>query len=662
MKPLRLDRHYQRMLEIRLFESLVLEAFARGHITGTTHTCAGQEAVAVAAASGLGDGDIVVSNHRSHGHFLARTGEFEGLFAEIMGLESGVCRGLGGSQHLCHGDFFSNGIQGGIVPVSTGIALAEKVKGTGNIAVCFLGDGTLGEGAVYEAFNMASLWNAPVLFVVENNRIAQTTPIERHLAGNIADRPRAFGIRTSETESSDVAELISCFGEAISHVRGPGGPFCQIVHTQRLGPHSKGDDTRDPSEIEDLRRNDPLVLGRRHFSEQQLADMERSAQDALAGCRQLLERKEQGRLPDRTTRPALDADLVPGSFEQADGWITEPAEGWLVTLQREALGQLMGEDPRIHLIGEDLADPYGGAFKVTKGLSTAFPDRVWTSPISEAGIAGLANGMALRGLKPIVEIMFGDFTALAMDQILNHAAKFGRMYAGQASCPVIIRAPMGGYRGYGPTHSQCLEKFVFGVPGLVVTAASPVHDPLLLWRRMLVLETPCFHVENKILYAQAAMTWKNGSVGAFKVRSSHEYFPTLSFCLRGFEASPDVTIFAYGGMVPMALEAARELFVEDEITVEVVVPSQLSPLPEAGLLDAARRSGRVLTLEEGTKRQGWGAEVGAYLLESGAVPGLTLSRIAAFDTIVPNCPQAELGVLPDLASVVTTARRLAHDR
>ena len=221
---------------------------------------------------------------------------------------------------------------------------------------------------------------------------------------------------------------------------------------------------------------------------------------------------------------------------------------------------------------------------------------------------------------------------------------------------------MGGYRGYGPTHSQCLEKFVFGVPGLVVTAASPVHDPLLLWRRMLVLETPCFHVENKILYAQAAMTWKNGSVGAFKVRSSHEYFPTLSFCLRGFEASPDVTIFAYGGMVPMALEAARELFVEDEITVEVVVPSQLSPLPEAGLLDAARRSGRVLTLEEGTKRQGWGAEVGAYLLESGAVPGLTLSRIAAFDTIVPNCPQAELGVLPDLASVVTTARRLAHDR
>ena len=143
----------------------------------------------------------------------------------------------------------------------------------------------------------------------------------------------------------------------------------------------------------------------------------------------------------------------------------------------QALRELLKENKGVYIIGEDIRDPYGGAFKVTKGLSLDFPDRVLNTPISEAAIVGIATGMAMRGLKPIVEIMFGDFITLAADQIVNHATKFNMMYANKVNVPLVIRTPMGGGRGYGPTHSQSLEKYFLGVPGLSVIAPSHFHNP-----------------------------------------------------------------------------------------------------------------------------------------------------------------------------------------
>jgi TPP-dependent pyruvate/acetoin dehydrogenase alpha subunit len=204
---------------------------------------------------------VVFSNHRGHGHFLAAGGEPRALFAELMGRASGVCGGRGGSQHLCWGNFYSNGVQGGIVPVATGMALAEKYRGGGAIVIAFLGDGTLGEGVVYEALNMAALWGAPVLYVLENNRIAQTTPIEQAVAGSIAGRFAAFGIPFAELDSSDVRAIYSLAGEQLDLVRKESKPHALILHTARFGPHSKGDDTRSSQEIERLReQRDPLTI------------------------------------------------------------------------------------------------------------------------------------------------------------------------------------------------------------------------------------------------------------------------------------------------------------------------------------------------------------------------------------------------------------------
>ena len=248
------------MALIRLVEEGLLALFSEGRLFGTTHTCIGQEASAVGVLSHLKPSDIVVSNHRCHGHYIAFTDDAEGLMLEVMGRQGGVCNGKGGSQHLCTGQFFSNGILGGMVPSAVGMALAEKRMGRDALAVVFLGDGALGEGLVYESLNLASLWKVPVLFVVEHNQYAQSTPTRLQMAGTVAGRFEAFGIPQTEVNTNDVTVIHETAGQVLERVRASQSPECLILHTYRLSPHSKGDDFRDPTEIERWRENDPLKL------------------------------------------------------------------------------------------------------------------------------------------------------------------------------------------------------------------------------------------------------------------------------------------------------------------------------------------------------------------------------------------------------------------
>jgi TPP-dependent pyruvate/acetoin dehydrogenase alpha subunit len=276
---------YRTMYRIRRFEETVLENFPRGVFFGTTHTYLGQEANAAGVLVHLQPGDIVFSNHRCHGHFLAYGGDMRALFAELMGRVTGVCGGRGGSQHLHWRNFYSNGVQGGIVPVATGMALAEKALQRGSVTLAFIGDGTLGEGVVYEALNLASLWSAPVLYVVENNHIAQTTPLELALAGSLAGRFQAFDIPVRELDSSDVREIHAAAGEVIAAVRTERRPHALLLHTCRFGPHSKGDDSRPVQEVDQMRQaRDPLRIhgGRLEHAERLKIEGEVDAEVAAA--------------------------------------------------------------------------------------------------------------------------------------------------------------------------------------------------------------------------------------------------------------------------------------------------------------------------------------------------------------------------------------------
>jgi TPP-dependent pyruvate/acetoin dehydrogenase alpha subunit len=254
-------KFYERLYLIRRFEETVLELYYSGSLSGTTHTYIGQEANAVGILDYLDPKvDNVLSNHRNHGHYLAFSDDVDGLLCEIMGKEGGVCGGKGGSQHIHNGRFISNGIQGGIVPIAAGMALAEKTSGTEAVTVVFLGDGTLGQGVVYETLNIAALWSLPILFVVENNRYAQTTPIDQGVAGCMVKRAEAFGIASERLDSTDILDIHQIAGKAISSIRNTGKPFWLVLDTYRLAPHSKGDDFRSEVELESYRKYDPLNI------------------------------------------------------------------------------------------------------------------------------------------------------------------------------------------------------------------------------------------------------------------------------------------------------------------------------------------------------------------------------------------------------------------
>jgi len=312
----------------------------------------------------------------------------------------------------------------------------------------------------------------------------------------------------------------------------------------------------------------------------------------------------------------------------------------------------------VYLLGEDVLDPYGGAFKVTQGLSEAYPDRVLTTPISEASLFGIAAGMALRGRRPILEIMFGDFLALGLDQVVNGIAKFREMYDEQVTVPLVVRTPMGGRRGYGPTHSQSLEKLLLGVPNICVVAASECHDLDALLTHAVEDDRPVFFIENKLMYGRPNRRPEDGHIGELAVRESGGSYPALTFSGADFSEGA-ATVVTYGGMLPVALDAITELILEHEIFCEVVALSQLVPMELDVVLESVARTGALVTAEEGALTGGFGAEIAARVQESGwSDLRAPVRRVAARDGIIPSARPLEDATLPSVEDIVSTVRSL----
>ncbi|HUS05611.1 MAG TPA: thiamine pyrophosphate-dependent enzyme [Bryobacteraceae bacterium] len=631
------DHALSRAFLIRSFEERLLKLFSEGKLFGTVHTCIGQEFSGIAVAEHLRLGDVIFSNHRCHGHYLARTGDVHGLMAEVMGRQTGVCGGRGGSQHICAGGVISNGVQGGIAPVAAGWALAQTLAQNGNIVVAFIGDGTLGEGVLYETLNIISKWQLPLMIVLENNGYAQSTSFSQTLAGDIIKRAEAFGIPGYHGDTWDPDGLTALMGRAIRQVREGPGPAFVRVDTYRLMAHSKGDDDRPRSEVEHYWSIDPLTQA--------------LARDGAQATRL---RQDADDLVSSAVSAALDAPFA--KCEPAHPYnIASPAwkptviEGRdrVVLRIHQALREQMTNDRRSFILGEDIEGPYGGAFKVTKDLSLLFPGRVRNTPISEAAIVGIGNGLAMAGMRPVCEIMFGDFLALAADQIINHAAKFHWMYNEQITVPVIVRTPMGGKRGYGATHSQSIEKHFFGLPGTQVLALHHRYDPAKIYQQLFrSIDRPTLVIENKSLYGEYVT---HTTTPGFWCEHTDDDFPTTR--IRS-TASPDITILCYGGCLTDAEKALDRLFEDHEIIGEIICPSQLYPLRLDPIIESVKKSGRMLVVEEGQLFCGFGAEVLAAVHE--ACPGqpLLMRRQGAAPHPIPSCKPAELDGLPGVDSIV----------
>ena len=619
-------------LRIRAVEQKFLSLFAAGKMNGTVHTCVGQEFTGVAVASHLQSCDWVTSNHRCHGHFIARTKNWRGLVDELMGLSSGVCRGVGSSQHLYARGFLSNGLQGAFVPVAAGIALHLQRKELPGIAVSFIGEGTLGEGVLYEAMNLASIFKLRHLIVCENNLYSQSTPQAIGLGGSIAARPSAFGLKVFEADTWHVGELLKVAQEAVSYVRTRNRPAFLLVKTYRLNAHSKGDDDRQADEVAFFSARDPLNrLLEIPFWAEKFMELTRevdahveSSDKSVMGLNEYL----RDQLPRGGSVHLTEIQNPRIRMVQALN------KGYRETLEAGA----------VH-IGEDIHDPYGGAFKVTKGLAEAFPDSVFTTSISEAGLVGIAIGLALMGTPSYAEIMFGDFMTNVVDQVVNNLSKIHHMYAFQASVPARIRSPMGGKRGYGPTHSQSLEKLFVGLDNVAAVYLSSLMDPVQTIREVATFPCPTLIFENKVDYGKHL--WDCPPY----LNIHREVRGAGSLKITPKTARPGVTIVSYGETARMIADNLERIFVETDMVPELIVLIMLHPLDIRLIRRSVRRTRRLIVVEDGSCGFGIGAEVAARLTESG-VSMRGFLRIGADPVPIPSVSSLEAQVLPTVDKII----------
>lgn len=621
----------------RFVEERLLSLFSEGKLFGTVHTCIGQEFSGAAVARALRPGDTIFSNHRCHGHFLSHIGDIQGLIAELMGRSTGVSAGMGGSQHLCKDGFFSNGIQGGIVPVAAGLAMGHKIRDAGGISVVFIGDGTLGEGVVYETLNIVAKWQLPLLIVVEDNKYSQSTAQDETLAGTILARAQAFGIATGQGDTWNWQELCRTTERLVEDMRVDRRPRLLQIETFRLKAHSKGDDTRPRSVVEPFEQIDPLNRYLAEASGEEAAWIE-SLRAQVEEAVRAADQAPSATLPQES-RQAVPLAWTPALLE---------GDERIVAVLNSTFQNLMAQHPGLYMIGEDIRSPYGGAFKATKGLSDLYPDRVINTPIAEAAIVGIGCGLGLLGFLPVVEIMFGDFLGLAFDQLLNHAAKFHQMYAGQVQTPLVVRTPMGGGRGYGPTHSQTLDRHFLGIPGLRVLAMNHLTSPQQLYGPLFDTPAePTLVIENKQLYGTTLLA---APPRGFELLHSNESFPTA--LLKPQAERVDVTLLGYGGTSELLVEACEALFEEHDLIAQLVMVMQIYPFSVAPLATLLTAAPTLAIIEEGQRFAGFGTEVVAQLAEGGHLSGLSIVRISPEAHCIPSCGPLEKAFLPSVEDIV----------
>lgn len=634
-------RVFEKALLSKFTEEEFLDLFSKGELFGTVHTCIGQELSGAIISEFLTPEDTVVSNHRCHGHFLSFTDDLEGLINELMGKDLGVCGGLGGSQHLCKGGFYSNGIQGGIAPLAAGLAWGHKIIGKGQISVLFIGDGTLGEGVLYEVLNIVSKWSLPLLIVLEDNKYSQSTSQEETLSGSILMRAEAFGIDSAKADTWNYENLYETARVLVENMRKDSRPKFLHIETFRLKAHSKGDDNRPEELVASFAKRDPLNMFLAKLSKDDEVWVEaihRRISNAVISAKKL----EFAMLPLEEDRATLKMDWIPLEASEPRRYIQA---------LNEAFMKIMGDNHNVFMLGEDIKSPYGGAFKATKALSDIYPERVKNTPISEACIVGMAGGLGLMGFTPIVEIMFGDFLGLAFDQLLNHISKFHQMYNQQVHSNAIVRTPMGGGRGYGPTHSQTLDKHFIGMPGLRVVALNEFIDPEIIYRKLVQEKLgPALVIENKKMYGAYLDSKLPDGFAGF---SSSSNLPDV--LIRPNSNRVDITLLGYGGMLQLLLQACDFLFEEHDLVAQALVVSQIYPFKIESYLDTIFMAEKLLIVEEGQMFAGFGSEVLAQLMESKKPQSFLAKRISAEPFCIPTAGPLEAQVLPNLDKIVIAA-------
>jgi 2-oxoisovalerate dehydrogenase E1 component len=648
---------FARMLLIREFEQQIQRLFLSGEVHGTTHLSAGQEAVPVGVCMALEPDDQVSGTYRGHGHALAKGTDPERLAAEMLGRASGVCGGRAGSMNvvdLQHGLVGCFGIVGGSIAAATGAALAGKHRN--RVSVAFFGDGAANQAYFHECLNFTAVLALPAIFVCENNLYGEFTPMRSVTAGGeIATRAGADGIPFAVVDGNDLWAVREAAGEAVDRARAGGGPTLLECQTYRHFGHSKSDPAkyRPPDEVERWLKRDPLTIARERLiaggvSETEIAALEGEVREGLEAA---VEAARAAPFPDPTRdsgteyRPSAEPhEHARVEMNRESNPIPSPSAEHELEFRdaiRDAIAEELERDPSVVFFGEDVASP-GGVFAVTGGLQERFgSERVFDTPISELALAGAAFGAAATGMRPLIEIMFGDFMGLAMDSIVNQAAKLWYVSNEQASAPIVVRSAVGAGGRFGAMHSQNHGTWYQGIPGLKVVAPSSPGDAKAMLKAAIRDDNPVIFLEHKRLYSMKGPEPERDTIPLGRAAIARE--------------GRDLTIVSISKGVRDALEAAETL-AADGLDVEVVDLRALRPLDATTVLASVKKTNRVLAVEEGPRTGGWATGVLGLTAEQGLHDLDDAWTITTDETPIPYSPTLEDTFLPVAETIVDSVQ------
>ena len=707
--------------EIRFFEEKVFELLGRNIIKGASHLYAGQEAVAVGAIAAIERGDVIASTHRGHGHCGAignkycnsesdRQTHWNRMMAELMGRQTGYCKGRGGSMHIADvercNNLGSTGIVGGNQAPAVGAALAEKYKKTGRAVLVFFGDGAANTGSFHESMNLASTLRVPLVAVVENNLYGMSVPFSGSpvegaaRASNITDiaeRAFAYNIPAMIVDGQDVVAVYLAIRSAVKTARTDMQTVLVETKTYRWFGHSRSDPRayRTKEEENAWRKRDPITVLREKLLEENLASpeeldrikdtafntIEQATQFGLDSpwpdpadvCKDVYveetypaEVVEQDKVMSKKVAQATEVfhKTVASSNARTKKQAVEQAKERLkadfgmdvMTIAQAvsaAQAEEMRRDPNVIVLGEDVG-LYGGAYQATRGLLAEFgKDRVIDTPISEAAIAGSAVGAALRGLRPAAEIMYVDFITIALDQLVHVGAYNRYMFGGKAKVPMVLRTEGGVGRCIAAHHSESLEAWLMHAPGLYVVMPSTPYDAKGLLKAAIRSDNPVVFIEHKATYGQFGPVPPGDYIIPLGVADIKR-------------PGRDVTIVSYSRMATWSLQAAEILAEKHGISAEVIDVRTLKPLDVAAIAQSVRKTGKLVTVSEGFCVCGAGREItGAFMqyrFEDGSTGFDYLDaapvNLAAKDVPPPMSEPLELASIPSVEQIVETVRSM----
>jgi 2-oxoisovalerate dehydrogenase E1 component len=628
---------YRAMLKPRLIEEKMLILLRQGKIS-KWFSGIGQEAIAVGVTSALEKDEYILPMHRNLGVFTARDIPLYRLFSQWQGKANGFSKGRERSFHFGTQEFKIVGMISHLGPqlgVADGIALAHKLKKEQKLTAVFTGEGGTSEGDFHEALNIASVWDLPVLFCIENNGYGLSTPTnEQYRCKNLIDRGIGYGMESHQIDGNNILEVFSKVSEIAESVRKDPRPVLLEFLTFRMRGHEEASGTKYvPEELmAEWAQKDPISNFKNFLTEEGILSDEINEQfhdEIKAEINENLQLSfDEDEIVSNETDELNDVYQIYEyqHFEKSK----ESETVRFIDAISQALRQSMQRHEDLIIMGQDIAE-YGGAFKITEGFLEEFgKDRLRNTPICESGIIGTAMGLSINGMKAIVEMQFGDFATSGFNPIVNYLAKVN--YRWNQPADVVIRMPCGAGVGAGPFHSQTNEAWFTKTPGLKVVYPAFPYDAKGLLNTAINDPNPVLFFEHKALY-----------------RSIRQEVPTNYYTIPFGKAAflkegTDVSIISYGAGVHWALEALQEF---PDLGVDLLDLRTLQPLDKESIFNSVKKTGKVLIITEDSVFGSVGSDISALIVENCfEYLDAPVMRLGSMETPIPFAANLEQQYLP----------------